>query len=416
MIASQAIARELALDNLVTLDMGGTSCDVGIVIEGEQRLTTEYEIEFGLPASIPLIDVKTIGAGGGSIAWVDAGGFLQVGPQSAGAHPGPACYDQGGQDPTVTDANLYLGRLDPGFFLDGRMALSTDQAGQALARLCPSVDMDELKLASSVLQIAESNMANAIRMVSVAQGYDPRDFTLIAFGGAGPLHATAIARILDMPRVAVPVVPGNASAFGFLLADARVDKVWTRGYRSDEVDVTEVNAQLDRMRREVVGELRAGGYQGEPVFRNAINMRYLGQNYEQEVPVPAGEITSGFLERALDDFHDTHEARYGYAFREAVIELISFQVTAVGPKEKPTLATLRPIMEECLSTTREVYFPGEGWIEAPIHARQALAPGDTVPGPAVVQEAGATTVLRPGDRMTVDERGILLVDIEAGEE
>ena len=411
LIASQAIARELDLDNVVTLDMGGTSCDVGIVIGGEQRLTTEYEIEFGLPASIPLIDVKTIGAGGGSVAWVDAGGFLQVGPRSSGAHPGPACYDLGGQEPTVTDANLHLGRLDPGFFLDGRMALSADRAQEALAGLRESVGMDELDLASAILQIAESNMANAIRMVSVAQGHDPRDFTLIAFGGAGPLHATAIARELDMPRVAIPVVPGNASAFGFLLADARVDKVWTRGYRSDEVDVAEVNAQLSRMREEVVSELTAGGYQGVPVFSNAINMRYLGQNYEQGVPVPTGEITSALLDGALSDFHDTHESRYGYAFRDAVIELISFQVTAIGPKDKPSLEALRPRAEASRATKREVYFPSEGWVEATIYTRQALVPGDTVAGPAVVQEAGATTVLRAGDRMTVDARGILLIEV-----
>ena len=414
LIASQAIARELDLDNVVTLDMGGTSCDVGIVIGGEQRLTTEYEIEFGLPASIPLIDVKTIGAGGGSVAWVDAGGFLQVGPRSSGAHPGPACYDLGGQEPTVTDANLHLGRLDPGFFLDGRMALSADRAQEALAGLRESVGMDELDLASAILQIAESNMANAIRMVSVAQGHDPRDFTLIAFGGAGPLHATAIARELDMPRVAIPVVPGNASAFGFLLADARVDKVWTRGYRSDEVDVAEVNAQLSRMREEVVSELTAGGYQGVPVFSNAINMRYLGQNYEQGVPVPTGEITSALLDGALSDFHDTHESRYGYAFRDAVIELISFQVTAIGPKDKPLLEALRPRAEASRATKREVYFPLEGWVEAAIYTREALVPGDSVTGPAVVQEAGATTVLRPGDRMTVDARGILLIEVGMG--
>ncbi|MDA0747879.1 MAG: hydantoinase/oxoprolinase family protein [bacterium] len=411
MITCQVIAQALELDRVATLDMGGTSCDVGLIVDGEQRLTTEYEIEFGLPASIPLIDVKTIGAGGGSIAWVDAGGFLQVGPQSAGASPGPACYGLGGEAPTVTDANLYLGRLDPTFFLDGRMALSGKLAKSALAGVSQNLEMDTETLASSILQIAEDNMANAIRMVSIAQGYDPRDFTLIAFGGAGPLHATAIAKKLDMPRVAIPVVPGNASAFGFLLADARVDKVWTRAQRSDAVDVDEMNAQFGRMRSEVVMELKEGGYTGTPVISNVIHMRYLGQNYGQDVSVPPGHITEDVLVGALGSFHEMHEALYGYAFREAVIELISFQVTAIGPAEKPTLEMLRPPVEAGSPGQRSVFFPGDGWVDATICTRSSLAPGAKLEGPAVVQEAGSTTVLRTGDRMRVDERGILLIDV-----
>jgi len=411
MIASQAIARALELSHVVTLDMGGTSCDVGIIVNGEQRLTTEYEIEFGLPAAIPLIDVKTIGAGGGSIAWVNAGGFLQVGPRSAGARPGPACYGLGGEEPTVTDANLFLGRLDPEFFLDGRMKLHPGKSQAALAARCTALGMSELELASAVLQIAENNMANAIRMVSIAQGHDPRDFTLIAFGGAGPLHASAIARSLGLPRVAVPMVPGNASAFGFLLADPRVDKIRTHAHRSDLVDVEQVNRQFAEMRTEAAADLQASGYPDEPRFLNFINLRYLGQNYEHDVPVPTGEITDAVLREAFSSFHDMHEALYGYAMRDGIIELISFQVTALGDTDKPTLEMLRPSATQIQPGTRPVYFPRAGWLEASIVHRLSLSPGDELIGPAIVQEAGSTTVLLPGDRLSVHRTGILLIEV-----
>jgi N-methylhydantoinase A len=413
MIASQAIARALDITHAATVDMGGTSCDVGIVVDGEQRLTTAYEIEFGLPASIPLIDVKTIGAGGGSIAWVDAGGFLQVGPRSAGARPGPVCYGLGGTEPTVTDANLLLGRLDPEFFLDGRMRLRPEQSRAALGELGAGLGMNELELSSSILQIAEDNMASAIRMVSIGQGYDPRDFTLIAFGGAGPLHATAIARNLDMPRVAIPVVPGNASAYGFLLADPRVDKIWTRTYRSDTVEVDEVNDQLERMRREVAADLSASGYSGEVRFVSFMNLRYLGQNYEHDVPVPEGVLTSDGLEQIFQSFNQRHETLYGYAISDVVIELVSFQVTAYGDTEKPSLSMLRPSTQHAEPIQRKVYFPGHDWLDTPITSRASLEPGRRLDGPAVIQEAGSTTVLRPGDRMQVHETGILLIDVGA---
>jgi len=411
MIASHAVAQSLKTNNVITLDMGGTSCDVGIIVDGKQKLTTAYEIEFGLPASIPLIDVRTIGAGGGSIAWVNAGGFLEVGPRSAGAYPGPACYGLGGQEPTVTDANLYVGRLDPDFFLEGRMPLSIEMSGKALARVAGQMNMSELELAAAIMQIAENNMANAIRMVSVAHGYDPRDFTLIAFGGAGPLHATAIARSLSIPRVAVPMVPGNFSALGLLLADARVDKAWTRVARSDTANPSNINSELKEMRNDVAEELRRSGYAGDPVILTSINMRYLGQNYEHEVSVPSGEFNAELLETALASFHRMHEAMYGYAFRQAVIELISFQVTAVGATAKPSLDKLRQVASDEHPGERRVFFPGTGWRNTPIYGRTALAAGTRVEGPAIIQEAGSTTVLYPGDTLAVDEHGLLLIDV-----
>jgi N-methylhydantoinase A len=251
-------------------------------------------------------------------------------------------------------------------------------------------------------------------MVSVAQGYDPRDFTLIAFGGAGPLHATAIAKSLNIPRVAVPPVPGNFSALGLLLADARVDKVWTRAVRSDAVRPSDINIQLNDMREEVVRELRRNGHLGDPVILTSINMRYLGQNHENEIPIPPGEFTRESLQSALDSFHRMHETIYGYAFPQAIIELISFQVTAIGATGKPRFEKLRQPLSVGEPKKRPVFFPGPGWVDTGIYQRTTLATGRKLTGPAIIQEGGSTTVLCPEDTLHVDEHGLLLIDVAKG--
>ncbi|MCL5257302.1 MAG: hydantoinase/oxoprolinase family protein, partial [Chloroflexi bacterium] len=312
MIASQYFAELLGQQNVLTIDMGGTSADVGIITDGRQKYTTEFEIEWGLPAAVPLIDIKTIGAGGGSIAWVDAGGFLQVGPQSAGADPGPVCYGKGGIQPTVTDANLIMGRLDPDYFLAGRMPLDTELAYRRLEEMGSSLGMSALDLASSIVEIANENMANAIKMVSLERGHDPRRFALVAFGGAGPLHAGAIAKSLKIPQVIIPLHPGNFSAIGLLMADKRVDKIWTKGFKSTSVDSRLVNEQFKRIRDLALEDLRVEGFRGEPEIQYSINMRYYGQNYEHEVPLPYGEIDDQKLKAAFDEFNKIHFALYGY--------------------------------------------------------------------------------------------------------
>src|SRR3954449_2100955 len=263
MTATEHLARTLGEANVLTLDMGGTSADVGIIVEGRQRHTTEYEIEWGLPAAVPLIDIKSIGAGGGSVAWVDGGGFLRVGPRSAGAAPGPICYDRGGSEVTVTDANLVLGRLDPEYFLAGRMRLRPDLVEGPLEELAVRLGMSVLELAASIVEIANENMASAIKMVSLERGHDPRRFALLAFGGAGPLHAAAVARVLGIPKVIVPQYPGVFSALGLLLADIRVDKVWTQAFRSNDVDAPLVNRQFERITDRALAELRQEGFAGE---------------------------------------------------------------------------------------------------------------------------------------------------------
>jgi N-methylhydantoinase A len=410
MLVAAALGVQAGLPDLLTLDMGGTSADVGMILDGEQRHTTEYEIEWGVPAAIPLIDIKSIGAGGGSIAWIDAGGFLRVGPQSARAVPGPACYGQGGMQPTVTDANLLLGRLDPGYFLGGRMRLDPALAERSLAELAPRAGMSVIALASSIVEIANENMASAIKMVSLERGYDPRRFALFGFGGAGPLHAAAVARSLRMPKVLIPIFPGNASALGMLLADLRVDKVWTQAFRSSRVDAALVARQFADIREAAEAELRQEGFAGQPVVRCSISMRYAGQNYEHLVPVSAEPMTEERLHAAFAAFEAIHAERYGYRIEGEEIELVAFHVTVTGRRPSPPLVAKVDEGESAAVATRPVHFRGSGELPTAIYRRYGLPPGTRLEGPVIQEEFGSTTLVEPGMAVEVLPYGQLLID------
>ncbi len=410
--ATEHVARALGEGNVLTLDMGGTSADVGILVGGAQRHTTEYEIEWGLPAAVPLIDIKSIGAGGGSIAWVDAGGFLRVGPRSAGADPGPICYGRGGTKVTVTDANLLLGRLNPEYFLAGRMRLDPSVVTEAMEALGEPIGLAPLELAASIVEIANENMASAIKMVSLERGHDPRRFSLLAFGGAGPLHAAAVARVLGIPRVIVPQHPGVFSALGLLLADIRVDKVWTQAFRSNNVDAPVVNRQFERITERALVELRQEGFAGEPEVERAINMRYFGQNYEHEVPIDGGDLDDAALERAFRRFDELHAERYGYAIQREVIELVSFKVSVIG--ERPPLDFTRAKGAGGFARSeRQVYVRGHGWVDALVAHRVSLEPGERVAGPAVIEEEGSTLFVEPGMTLERTAQGALVIETEA---
>ena len=415
-VASQYIADLLELDDVVTLDVGGTSADVGLILDGEFGYTTEYEIEWGIPAAIPLIDIHTVGAGGGSIAWVNAGGFLQVGPRSAGAAPGPICYGLGGDELTLTDANLLLGRLDPQYFLDGKMPLVIDDVEAAMHDMGESIAMSTLELAHSIVEIANENMANAIRMVSIERGHDPRNFALLAFGGAGPLHAAAIAKKLGIPKVVIPPFPGSFSALGLLLGDLRVDKLWTQSYRSDRVTAVEVVDRFDAISDAAVSELRSQGFDGEPELKYAISMRYLGQNYETEVEVPAlsremkGTSPDEQLERAYKAFNEAHQSMYDYVIRDSIIEMISFRVTAIGPIPHPALAKVSAGPAEN-DRSRLVPFAGTGSIDTRLIRRPSMPVGESIPGPVIIEEAGSTTLVEPGMTILRTEEDVLIVEV-----
>ncbi|MFN8591674.1 MAG: hydantoinase/oxoprolinase family protein [Thermomicrobiales bacterium] len=411
-IAGQYFGQLAGAGNLVTLDMGGTSCDVGLVRNGKISHSTNFEIEWGLPVATPTIDLTTIGAGGGSIAWIDKGGLLRVGPQSAGADPGPVCYDTGGEDVTVTDANLILGRLNPAYFLGGTIKLSPAKAEWKLDELGERLGLGRLEMAQAVVDIANENMANAIRVLSIDRGLDPREYALVAFGGAGPLHAADIAAKMGMKQVIIPVYPGLTSAFGALIAEPKISQVWSKHFRSDAIDAKTVGIHFDEMINASLDQLRQEGFTGEPEIERSISMRYWGQNYEQDVPVPPGPVTPELLEKTLEAFHRVHENFYGYSITGEVIELIRFNVTVSGHTGLVSLPTMvsngrhaggKPV------GARQVYFQGHGVVETPIYRRDDLAAGFAVDGPLIVEEVSSTTVIHPDQRLAIGATGVMTI-------
>ena len=414
-VAGRHVAGLLGLDNVVTIDVGGTSADVALILDGDVGYTTSYEVEWGIPAAIPLMDIHTVGAGGGSIAWVNAGGFLQVGPESAGADPGPICYGAGGREVTLTDANLVLGHLDPDYFCGGAMPLDESLARCATADMAADLGMSPLELAHAVVQIADENMANAIRMVSIDRGHDPRHFALLAFGGAGPLHGAAVARKLHIPTLVVPPFPGSFSALGLLLGDLRVDKLWTQSFRSDRAGPAEVAERFATIARAATEELRSQGFDGECELRYAINMRYLGQNYETEVEVPPidaldAEGAAEQLQRAYEAFHERHRAMYEYVIADAVIEMVSFRVSAIGAIPHPRLARVEPEAGHPESS-RQVYFGGEGLVGCRVLRRRAMPVDEVLEGPLIIAEGGSTTLVEPGMRVRRTPEDVLIVEV-----
>jgi N-methylhydantoinase A len=400
--------------NLVTLDMGGTSCDVGLVRDGKIAYSTNFEIEWGLPVSTPTIDLTTIGAGGGSIAWIDKGGLLRVGPQSAGADPGPVCYDTGGEEVTVTDANLALGRLNPEYFLGGTIPLSLAKAEAKLDELGGRIGLSRLETARAIVDIANENMANAIRVLSIDRGLDPREYALVAFGGAGPLHAADIAAKMGMTRVIIPVYPGLTSAFGALIAEPKITQVWSKHFRSNAIDAKTVGEHFEAMTAAALDQLRREGYDGEPAIERSISMRYWGQNYEQDVPMPPGAVTPELLELTLEAFHRLHEQFYGYSITGEVIELIRFNVTVSGTTGTVTLPAMasngrhpggKPVGK------REVAFQETGGTETLIYRRDDLPAGFTATGPLIVEEVSSTTVVHPGQRLEVGAAGVMVMRV-----
>lgn len=400
--------------NLVTFDMGGTSTDVSAIVDGRIPYTTEYQVDFNLPVSAPFVDMKTIGAGGGSVAWIDAGGMLKVGPRSAGAEPGPVCYRRGGIEPTVTDANLALGRLNPDNFLGGEMKLDVDGARKSIDELGAQLGYTIEEAAQAIVEIASENMANAIRVLTIERGLDPRDFALVAFGGAGPLHAGELRRILGLERVLVPPFPGLASAFGTLVSDLRVDHRWTHYMRSDQMDPADVATHFQRLEAQAVAELREEGFRGTPEVARSISMRYAGQNYERDITVSSASITEEVVTQAVATFHSEHRAFYGYAFEDEVVEFIHFNVTAFGRRTQPELPELPAIQPAEPYTVRPIHFAGSGYLECLVYRRSELAPSQEIAGPAIIEEMDSTTLVSPGEVLSVESHGLLMISAEAG--
>jgi N-methylhydantoinase A len=399
-------------DDLITLDMGGTSADIAVISGREHGIASSHEVEFGLPLLIPSIDVATIGAGGGSVAWVDRGGFLRVGPRSAGADPGPVCYGRGGSEPTVTDANLVLGRLDASYFLGGRVTLDSAAAANALAWLGAAMGLSTREAALAVVEIAGDAMVDAIRLRTVEVGVDPRRHCLVAFGGAAGLHAVAIARRLGIRQVVVPPRAGLGSAVGALTADLRSDRVATVRARSDRLDAGELQARVRTLRERALADVASDG-DGAIVTARA-GLRYLGQNYEHEVAFPDGVLTLAALSDAFARFEGLHREFYGYDLSGEVIELVDLTVTATvaSTVEVPaTVAVGGAPNAPARQSRRGVQF-ASGAVDTPVLHRDGLAPGEKLAGPLIVQDADATTLLEAGDRLVVARDGSLIIDVD----
>ena len=402
-------ARAAGTPQAIALDMGGTSCDVCLIVDGEPLYSSDFEIEFGLPVSVPSVSTRTIGAGGGSIGWVDPGGFLQVGPQSAGAVPGPACYGQGGESATITDADVVLGRLDPAFFLGGKLPLDPGRARAVLDALGAQLGLDGVETASAMVRICNENMANAIRIVTVEEGIDPRTFALVAFGGAGATHACEIADAINMRRVVVPPRPGLFSAFGALAAIVRVDAVRSVYLTDRTTSPVELDALFLELEARALADVAAQGLAQQPTVRRQIAMRYQGQNYEQEVSFGSGEIDDTALQNAYERYGQLYSEFYGYRLDGIPIELVRLAVIATG--EAPHFGRLPGVPEasEGEQATRDVYFPEGGFVPAKIARRDALAPGAVLSGPAIVEFMDSTVVVPPGWTLQTRDDGILEV-------
>ena len=412
-IGAAAIGGLIGEQNLITLDIGGTTAKASLVERNAVQLAGDYAIErtpsfAGYPIKVPVVDIVEIGAGGGSIAWIDPAGALKVGPRSAGAEPGPACYGLGGSDPTLTDANVIAGRINPDYFLGGKISLDADRARAAFAPIADALGVSVDDAALGVIRIANANMIHLLKLVSVRRGRDPRDFVIVAFGGGGSMHACALARDLQVPRVIVPPNPGHFSAWGMLTSDLRHDVAQTRVGRVDRIPGGEVAEIWSALERRLLATFTEEGLStGQVAFSRAADMRYAGQ--EHTVRVPVEEAME--LEEIERRFHDLHEQLY--TFRLATpIEFVNFRLTGLGSVPKPELVRLAAGGDAAtaLKGSRDVDFDELGRREARVYERSLLGAEAELDGPAVVEEPAASTVVFPGQRLRVDDFGNLIVD------
>jgi len=417
-MAAAHAGRAAGFGDLITYDMGGTSTDVGLVRGGLPAISAELDLEYAMPIHVPMVDVRTIGAGGGSIARVDAGGLLRVGPESAGAAPGPICYGRGGTAPTITDADLVLGRLDPDRLLAVDSAPPIEAVRAALEReIGAPLGLDAVGAAEAILRVAHDRMAGAIRMVTLARGNDPRGFALFAFGGAGPLHATALARELGIPRVIVPVRPGMTNAIGCVVADVRHDFVRTVNRALDDLDTETIRRVLDGQ----VAEARAAiARESVPIegvdVRFAAAMQFRGQTHVLTVDLDPDDLSPSALRRA---FEAAYDARFAVRLPEIPTVVVNLETTVVGRRRRVDLATLAPEAGRggedpvAAAPRRPVRFAG-AWVDTPVVDRATLGPGSRLAGPAVVTQMDTTLVLEPGDAAEADLVGNLVVTVAAG--
>jgi N-methylhydantoinase A len=414
-IASAQVGLQLGYPNVISFDMGGTTAKASLIREGEPTLAPGYYVggyAAGHPVMLPMIDVVEVGAGGGSIAWRDEVGALKVGPQSAGADPGPICYRGGGTEPTITDANVVLGRLDPDNFLGGTMKLDADGARRGVEeKIARPLKLDAVAAAQAIVEIAINKMSLAVREVSVAKGYDPRDFALVASGGAGPLHVCAIARELFIPTVIVPLFPSHFSALGMLLADERHDFIRTVYSDLAGVDFKELVKVHDEMLAEAKAALRHGK---DAQSQIQLDLRYMGQEFTLSVPVTLDQLKHGDRQGIRTAFDRMYEHRYAHFSPEEPVELVNIRLGAIGKRTKLAFPSASAKGAAVPADERQAYFSSASRpLAAKVYRRADLGAGAEVTGPALIQEHGTTTVLFENDRCKVAPSGELIVTIGA---
>ena len=416
-VGAQVVGRLAGFDDLITFDMGGTSTDVALLQGGQCRLTSEAVVH-GYPLKAPMLDIHTVGAGGGSIAFVDSGGLLKVGPRSCGASPGPVCYDQGATEPATTDANVVLQTLNPTHLLAGRMLIRQDLSKAAIGKLADQLGLGLMDTAQGIISVVTANMAKAIRVISVQRGYDPRDYTLMAFGGAGPLHAARLAKELDMRRVLVPRNPGILCAMGLLLTDLRADFAATKllplaaaSLQAVEDGFAGLTARAqDWFSHEAISS-------AESRIARSVDMRYAGQNYELAVPLADGPVTATSLDHLAEGFFDAHRQRYGFVAEGEAVQIVTLRVEATGLVPKANLRSYPVVGEDAsgaVMATRPVWFSEVGdFVRTPIYDREKLQPGHRMAGPAIVEQMDTTTVVPPGMVARVDPYLNLILEVTA---
>jgi N-methylhydantoinase A len=402
--------------NLITFDIGGTSADIGIVTQGGFGEATARDTWIaGFPVLVPMIDVHTIGAGGGSIAFVDQAGAFKVGPRSAGAVPGPAAYGRGGNRATVTDANVVLGRLDRGNFLGGSMSLDEVAARRVIGELARELGMTDREAAEGVITVINANMANAIRSRTVQKGIDPRDYALVAFGGAGPLHGAEVADMLGIPEVIVPPHPGITSAVGLLISDLRYDAIRTSFQVSSAADLARINADFAAMAKELAGRFTADGIDLKNVtFERRGDLRYVGQGYELKVPIPDGPIDDKVLAKVFETFHEVHRREYGHHFADSGIEIVNLRL--VGAASASKIAKPAAGTAKSLDAARVRQGTGTFRVDGKLadyptdfYRRDLLPVGERIAGPAIVLQMDSTTVVPPQHNFEADTAGNLII-------
>jgi len=412
-IASQYIGKVTKRKNLISADMGGTSFDVSLIFNGKFARSKGVELEWGIPIRTSMVEVKTIGAGGGSIAWVDKGGLLRVGPESAGSNPGPACYDRGGSEPTVTDANLILGRLNPDNFAGGNFKLNKELSHKTIDKLAKKINKNIFETSIDIIKLVNWNMVNAIRLISIDKGHDPRNFSLVSFGGACSAHCAELAKLLDLKEVVVPINQGVFSAFGLNMSDMRVDVSKTANMRSDYIDIKQIKNVFQTLEKNSLKQIKNEGYFGVPKLYKILEMRYLGQNYGVDITLPENitNFNKNAIKKIFDLFSLEHKKLYGYDLPNEIIEIVNFHISCIGKTKKFKPERLKNIKNKTKPDKRKIFFEKKGFLDCNVYLRDDLTHNQKITGPCVIEENNSVTLLHPNQKTIVDEYGNLIINV-----